>query len=328
MRRGAIPPSFERTADVSEHARHAVRAARRKAVPRENVDHATVRCHRARRRRGRAVLRRHRRPARPARAAARPCGQGGREDPDLRRRALQLHQPRLRRRASFLSDNPAFCRSALARYTPDDFIALVRRHGIAFHEKHRGQLFCDGSAEQIIAMLLAECAAGAVQHWQPCAVHQVRQCRGGLRARHRRAAASSPRSWWWPPAACRSRRSAPPTSATGWRGSSGIAMVEPRPALVPLTFDAAALGAVCRRWPACRSRWPSRPAAAQSTAALPRRPAVHPPRPERPGGAAGLELLARGTPLRIDLAPGRALAGALRADKTQSRRQLGNELAP
>jgi len=43
----------------------------------------------------------------------------------------------------FLSENPAFCRSALARYTPDDFIALLRRHGIAFHEKHRGQLFCD-----------------------------------------------------------------------------------------------------------------------------------------------------------------------------------------
>ena len=48
--------------------------------------------------------------------------------------------------ANFLSDNPHFCRSALARYTPADFIALVQRHGIALHEKHKGQLFCDRSA--------------------------------------------------------------------------------------------------------------------------------------------------------------------------------------
>ena len=70
--------------------------------------------------------------------------------------------------ANFLSDNPAFCRSALARYSSQDFIALVRQHGIAFHEKHKGQLFCDGSSEQIIQMLLDECKAGAVQRWQPC----------------------------------------------------------------------------------------------------------------------------------------------------------------
>ncbi len=102
--------------------------------------------------------------------------------------------------ANFLSANPHFCRSALARYTPADFIALVQRHGIAFHEKHRGQLFCDDSSEQIIAMLRAECGAGQVEHWQPCAVRP---------------------SWWWPPAACPCRRSAPPTGACGWPGSSG-----------------------------------------------------------------------------------------------------------
>jgi predicted Rossmann fold flavoprotein len=56
----------------------------------------------------------------------------------------------------FLSDNPHFARSALDRYTPDHFIALVQRHGIAFHEKAKGQLFCDGSARAIVAMLLAE----------------------------------------------------------------------------------------------------------------------------------------------------------------------------
>jgi predicted Rossmann fold flavoprotein len=62
----------------------------------------------------------------------------------------------------FLSENPHFCRSALSRYQPADFVALVRQHGIAFHEKTLGQLFCDGSARDIVAMLLAECAAVGV----------------------------------------------------------------------------------------------------------------------------------------------------------------------
>jgi hypothetical protein len=64
---------------------------------------------------------------------------------------------------NFLSANPHFARSALARYTPSDFIALVEKHGIAFHEKTLGQLFCDGSAEQIVAMLLKECAEAGVE---------------------------------------------------------------------------------------------------------------------------------------------------------------------
>jgi predicted Rossmann fold flavoprotein len=63
---------------------------------------------------------------------------------------------------AFLSDNPHFCKSALARYTQHDFIALVEKHGIAWHEKTLGQLFCDGSARQIVAMLLAECSAVGV----------------------------------------------------------------------------------------------------------------------------------------------------------------------
>lgn len=63
----------------------------------------------------------------------------------------------------FLSQSPHFCRSALARYTQADFIDLVQRHGIAFHEKTLGQLFCDGSARDIVSMLLAECSAGNVE---------------------------------------------------------------------------------------------------------------------------------------------------------------------
>ena len=82
--------------------------------------------------------------------------------------------------ANFVSTNPAFCRSALARYTPADFLALVQRHGIAWHEKHKGQLFCDGNSDEIITMLLRECDAGAVTRWQPCAVRAVRAVDGGF----------------------------------------------------------------------------------------------------------------------------------------------------
>jgi predicted Rossmann fold flavoprotein len=65
--------------------------------------------------------------------------------------------------ANFLSANPHFCRSALSRYAPKDFLALVEKHKIAWHEKTLGQLFCEGSARQIVAMLLAECAAVGVE---------------------------------------------------------------------------------------------------------------------------------------------------------------------
>ena len=69
----------------------------------------------------------------------------------------------------FLSANPHFAKSALRRFHPDDFIALVERHGIAWHEKTLGQLFCDGSAKQIVAMLLEECANGHVERaWARC----------------------------------------------------------------------------------------------------------------------------------------------------------------
>ena len=61
---------------------------------------------------------------------------------------------------NFISANPHFCRSALARYTPQDFIALLQRHGVAWHEKHKGQLFCDRSADDLIQVLLRECEGG------------------------------------------------------------------------------------------------------------------------------------------------------------------------
>ena len=76
--------------------------------------------------------------------------------------------------ANFLSANPHFCKSALARYTPADFIALVERHGIAYHEKELGQLFCDESSKQIVRMLLDECATAGVRIETSCAVTRVR----------------------------------------------------------------------------------------------------------------------------------------------------------
>ncbi|GCB02081.1 NAD(FAD)-utilizing dehydrogenases [Sulfuriferula multivorans] len=76
---------------------------------------------------------------------------------------------------NFLSQNPHFARSALARYSQFDFIKLVQRYRIAYHEKTSGQLFCDDSARQIIDMLRAECDAGGVQWAQPCSVHSIEQ---------------------------------------------------------------------------------------------------------------------------------------------------------
>ena len=74
---------------------------------------------------------------------------------------------------NFVSRNPHFCKSALARYTPADFIALVEKHGIAYHEKKLGQLFCDRSSQQIIDMLLRECHDAAVEIRCGCEVRQV-----------------------------------------------------------------------------------------------------------------------------------------------------------
>src|SRR5579872_2278301 len=75
---------------------------------------------------------------------------------------------------NFISANPHFAKSALARYTPADFIALVEKHGIAYHEKTLGQLFCDRSAEAIVNMLEGECRAAGVQTVLGCGIQEVR----------------------------------------------------------------------------------------------------------------------------------------------------------
>src|SRR3954452_6618211 len=75
--------------------------------------------------------------------------------------------------ANYLSQNPDFCRSALARYGAREFVDLVERHGIPYHEKHSGQLFCNRSARDIIELLKSECDAGCVEWRMPCAVGSV-----------------------------------------------------------------------------------------------------------------------------------------------------------
>lgn len=94
--------------------------------------------------------------------------------------------------ANYLSGNPHFCKSALARYTPLDFIGMVERHGIAYHEKELGQLFCDDSSKQIVKMLLDECEAAGVRIETSCSVEHVQRTDDGFRLRTTRGSLSAP----------------------------------------------------------------------------------------------------------------------------------------
>ena len=144
--------------------------------------------------------------------------------------------------ANFLSENPHFCKSALSRYTPQDFLGLMKRYNIAWHEKHKGQLFCDDSAEDIIAMLKSECDRGNVEWRMGCKVDDV-QAGGGDAAQFTLQTSMG------------SIRTAQVVIATGGLSipkigatdfahkiarQFGLKIIEPRPALVPLTFDAKA----------------------------------------------------------------------------------------
>ncbi|RAP56968.1 NAD(P)/FAD-dependent oxidoreductase [Oleiagrimonas sp. MCCC 1A03011] len=84
---------------------------------------------------------------------------------------------------NYLSANPHFAKSALARYTPHDFIALVEKHGIAYHEKERGQLFCDISSKLIVRMLLDECAQAGVDIRTRCTIEKVQRTGEGFALR-------------------------------------------------------------------------------------------------------------------------------------------------
>jgi len=148
---------------------------------------------------------------------------------------------------SFLSGNPHFARSALARYAPAEFIAMVERHGIAYHEKTLGQLFCDGSARQIVTMLERECGAASVEICCGVRVSEVRRLSAPNDARFELVSTSGD-------IACDSLviasggLSIPKLGATGFgydiARQFGIAVIEPRPGLVPLVMSPAD----CERW--------------------------------------------------------------------------------
>ncbi|HEX8354625.1 MAG TPA: NAD(P)/FAD-dependent oxidoreductase [Pyrinomonadaceae bacterium] len=135
---------------------------------------------------------------------------------------------------NFISRNPHFAKSALARYTPADFVALVRRHRIAYHEKKLGQLFCDESSRQIVSMLLAECDAAGVEVRTGCRVEgvqrdelfRVKTSRGTFESESLVVATGG--------------LSIPKLGATdfGYRVARqfGLKVVAPEPALVPLTL--------------------------------------------------------------------------------------------
>ncbi len=136
----------------------------------------------------------------------------------------------------FISANPHFARSALARYTPEDFIALVEKHGIAWYEKTLGQLFCEGagSAKKIVAMLAAECAAGGVTIHTGCAVTSVRRADGFL-------VETSQGTFTAPALVLATGGPAiPKLGATDFAhriaAQFGLPLVDTAPALVPLTF--------------------------------------------------------------------------------------------
>ena len=139
---------------------------------------------------------------------------------------------------NFLSQNPHFCKSALSRYTPKDFIDLIKRYAIPFHEKHKGQLFCDRSAEDIIQMLKAECEVGKVSWRMPTAVRKV-----GKQGEAFHITTDAGEIIAQQVVIATGGLSIPKIGATDFAfriaKQFDIKLIEPRPALVPLTFSEA-----------------------------------------------------------------------------------------
>ncbi|MCA3177333.1 MAG: NAD(P)/FAD-dependent oxidoreductase [Burkholderiaceae bacterium] len=231
----------------------------------------------------------------------------------------------------FVSGDPRFARGALRAYGPRRFVALVDAYGIGWHEKHRGQLFCDDSSERIVELLRAECDRGGVAWFRPCAVREAERHdapadprdrfvlhteAGELAARALVIATGGP--------------SIPKIGATDWghrlAAHFGLRVVEPRPALVPLTFTS-------QSW---------QPFTELAGLAL----EVGIATPDTPGAPAFVEDLLfthrglsgpavlqastywrTGEPLSIDLAPGARIGVALRTAREGTRQQLGTALA-
>lgn len=235
---------------------------------------------------------------------------------DLDVRAPQRH---------FVGDNPNFCRSALSRYAPQQFIDMVQRHGIAYHEKHKGQLFCDGSSQQIVDMLLAECATGNVERWQPCKLGDISFVDGRYQINSTRGLVVTPKL-----VVATGGLSIPQIGASdfGYRIAEqfGLRLVTPRPALVPLTFGGDA--------------WA--PYASLAGLALPVRIETGGKKDKMAfledllfthrglSGPAVLQISSYwkpGSPLTLDFAPGTDVTESLADAKRRSKKRIANELA-
>ena len=218
--------------------------------------------------------------------------------------------------AQFLSGNPRFCISALSRYTQQDFIALVERYGIAWHEKTLGQLFCDGSATQIIAMLLSEMKQAGATLRLDTRVVRTEKTEAGF-VLHLAGGETI---------ACTALvvatggKSIPKMGATdfGYRlaGQFGVPVTETRPGLVPLTFDPTLLE---RLKPLAGVALPARVRCGKTVfeeALLFTHRGL--------SGPAILQISSfwrEGTEIALDMLPGSDLAAALRAARTQNGRQ-------
>lgn len=241
---------------------------------------------------------------------------------------------------NFLSENPHFCRSALSRYTPQDFMALLQRHGVPFHEKHKGQLFCDHSAEDVIDLLLAECAAGRVTRWQPCSIKSItspyQTGTGSYKIESDFGMVNAPQV-----VIATGGLSIPKIGATDFgycvARQFGLRLVEPRAALVPLTFDA-------DTWtPYSRLAGLSLPVRIETTPPDQRQEASPQQRGKAVVFAEDLLFTHRGLsgpavlqissfwrecqPLRINLAPDLDLPATLLRAKAVSKKLVANELA-
>ena len=207
---------------------------------------------------------------------------------------------------NFLSANPHFARSALARYTPSDFIALVEKHGIAYHEKTLGQLFCDRSATQIVDMLEQECRSAGVRFFLPQHIVDVQRDAGFL-VRTAQAGFQAAAL-----VVATGGLSIPRMGATAFgytlAQQFGLALEPTRPALVPLTFGPADL----ERFGALSGI--STEVTIECAGALFREKLLFTHR-----GLSGPAILqissywTDGSPLRIDLAPDRTWTDKLRA---------------